>query len=272
MSGMGSEDRSTAIERALGMSLGLGILGLLEGDLVGASRMLRCNDKDLEPVIRALRTAPPVGDPSRGDLQGAIEAAVADAGETISVVLHGADGRAVIGLDLRWYVQSETVPGIVDGRTQVRGLERLDGGTLHHWREPDEMGRLPREQFIGSAELRLRRLFSTRPDLVEALERGPSDDCESGFLLQCADGDIYNGGLHQFLSTSTGNFAPWFPAFATKIDIRAFTTDGGRGCQVGFWSCSVIDASMVALLSPTEARCPSGWSSRSASRMCSVPM
>lgn len=56
---MGNEDRTTAIERALGMSMGLGILELLEGDLVGASRMLRCNDKDLEPVVGALRTAPP---------------------------------------------------------------------------------------------------------------------------------------------------------------------------------------------------------------------
>ena len=84
MSGMGNEDRTTAIERALGMSMGLGILELLEGDLVGASRMLRCNDKDLEPVVGALRTAPPVGDPSRGDLQRAIEPHDPDAADRMA--------------------------------------------------------------------------------------------------------------------------------------------------------------------------------------------
>lgn len=34
--GMGNEDRTTAMDGAMGMSIGTGILELLEGDLVGA--------------------------------------------------------------------------------------------------------------------------------------------------------------------------------------------------------------------------------------------
>lgn len=217
MSSAGNEDRAASIERALGMSLGLGLLGLLEGDLVGAARMLRCSDEDLEPVVDAIRRAPPVGDPSRDELRRIIEAAVAGSTERIVVELRCADGSPAIRLDFEWSVLSEKIPGITDVRLQVRRAERLDGGALYRWREPDPNGRLPREQFIGSPELRLRRLFAARPDLIEALDRKPQDDCESGFLLQYADGDIYNGGLHQFFSNSTGNFAPWLPEFAARI-------------------------------------------------------
>jgi hypothetical protein len=220
MSSAGNEDRTTAIERALGMSLGLGILGLLEGDLAGAARMLRCSGEDLEPAVDAIRRAPSVGDPSRDELRSIIEAAVADSTERIVVKLRCADGSPTVRLDLEWSVVSEEIPGIPHVRLQVRGVERLDGGARHRWREPDANGRLPREQFIGSADLRLRRLFNARPDLIEALDRKPRDDCESGFLLQYADGDIYDGGLHQFFSNSTGNFSPWFPEFAARIGAK----------------------------------------------------
>lgn len=240
------------------MTLASGLGGILAGDVDLAARMFRCVAGVLDPMLDSLAAAVPVGDPSPAALRRLTRSAVAAGPGVLTVPLSDVEGRTTVVLSLGWSVLPEEVPGIPNVEIQPLGADLVAGRADHVTRGPDASGRLPREQFIGSADLRLSRLFAARGDLIGAVDRPPADDCESAFLLQYADGDIYNGGLHQLFSNSTGNFAPWLPPFARRIG-AARKSDVVRRANAVFEGVDLADrwarnARLDALTPEADAR------------------
>lgn len=77
-------------------------------------------------------------------------------------------------------------------------------------------GRIPRALWVGGTLQRWERLMQGVPD---GADRWDDVDCPSQafYLLRYADCDISNGGLSQFYSNSTGDFADRFPEWARRI-------------------------------------------------------
>jgi len=198
-------------------SIDAGIGFLLGGDPQGFSQFVDPGDVGEDALLCALQEVPPLVDPSAAELSGLIgESSRARRGSLV-VPLCDASGAPALSLELAWAVADGDPRGVAGLMIVLTGLRHHESAGAVVQRRPDAHGRLPSEQFIGSAHLRLSRVFSALPDAHGSIDRGPSNDAEAAFLLRIADDDIYNGGLEQFYSNSTGNFAPLFPAFASKV-------------------------------------------------------
>lgn len=203
-------------DRVLASRIQMGLYFLLSGDREPAERFIG-GKNGLAPLQEVLETVPPVVNVDFEELRALVMSANVLEEGALSVPLHDSAGSPCVLIHLDWIAADDVVPAIPEFEVRLIGVERHEGAPQQPARSPDDEGRLPREQFVGSPALRLARLFSAIPGRFETLDGGPGNDREAAFLLQFADGDIYNGGLHQFYANSTGNFAAHFADFANRI-------------------------------------------------------
>lgn len=162
-----------------------------------------------ETVAGVIRALPPLVDIDQVEVGAQLMAADPEDETEIEVGLRDPDGvvhaTVVLRCSARWD----------DGLRMARPTVALVGfrGDVPAPRPASHRadGKLLRSHLVGSDDLCLTKL------IVAMGDRRVSDEQYAVRAIDDADGDIYNGSLHQFYSNSTGDFASRFPAFASKI-------------------------------------------------------
>lgn len=198
---------------------------LLGGDDATAERFLGRPNPVLTATLRSVR---PVVAPSSAELQDLVTAALASENHQVPIPLRSGSGVLQLLLKLGFSLLPERISGMPEFTLRCDEVTRADTAESMEWRSPDSQGRLPAEQWVGSPALRLARLFNALTEPFGVLDVGPTSDRERAWALQYADGDIHNGGLHQFYWNSTGNFAPHFPSFARVVGAERKSSVLGR--------------------------------------------